>query len=206
MIRYAESLIHCTLYLNVALYIVVGVAAAAKQIWILVLFAALGALLSVCYMYAVRPRIPFASANLKVACSAIEAHKSMIFVAYLMIVIESVWVGIWGVGAIGVYSATGSITPVYDSQGNQIATVQRTSSAIYFLLLVSFYWGCIVCANIVHCRWGPLPLPLPRRCLTRSHVRMAAHNKFNVGIAVRPHNTSNTRTNTHNERAAWPAR
>lgn len=79
-------------------------------------------------------RLPFAAANLTVSCAALKAHPSTGCVVLGSMIASVVWVIVWVLALVG---------------------IDRVSSnGLSFLpgfgLLVSFYWGGMVCKNVSH--------------------------------------------------------
>lgn len=96
MTKLGESLIKCSIFMNIALYLVAAAAyVMMKQTMAALVFAALAAL-TFCYYNCVKSRIPFASANLAIACSATQKHGATKCVAFFMIAVQAVWCVLWG--------------------------------------------------------------------------------------------------------------
>jgi len=101
MVRLASVLIVCMLMTVVALTLVCA----------LVFFAVgsiVGGVLTLCfsvlcmfYLHYVRPRIEFASVNLKVACEAVQRVPATLVVAGLMLGAQAVWVIVWSIALLG---------------------------------------------------------------------------------------------------------
>lgn len=98
----------------------------------------------------VRNRIPFAAANLVVAGSAVEAHGTLICLAFSAILVEVAWILMWSLAAIGVFDATSSTGTTTDENGDKVEVNGGGSYAVYFFMSLSFYWGMGVINNIVH--------------------------------------------------------
>lgn len=133
MRSHAESIIKCTLWTSVVL----ECAAAAVMLFfsgIGAIFFVFIALITVWYAYSVRNRIPFASANLKTACSAVIKYNNTIYVACAALVLQLVWVVVWGMAFYGIEANTANDGRLCE-----------------FFMLVSFFWGLLVIKNIVHC-------------------------------------------------------
>lgn len=143
-------------------------------IFFLGVVGALLVLLNLCYVYAVRPRIPFAVANLRVAEAAISKHSTTYCVSIIFTIIQIAWVVLWSLAFLGVAeklknssTSTGTLTNgSYCTSSSQCASnscrlvsgsrecVSSTSAfftnsaggyVAYFFLLLSFYWGIQVC-------------------------------------------------------------
>ena len=94
-------------------------------------------LFTVCaYLYssAVKERIPFASSNLRTACIGVKHFSPKLpLVAAGALVAQCLWILIWAVAFLGFRASPNADNPL-----------------AYFLMLVSFYWGCLVVVNVVH--------------------------------------------------------
>ena len=151
IIANAEKMIRFVLNLNVLLsFVFAGLAFYYEQVWIgcILLFVAL---LNVCYLRAVQSRIPFASANLKVASAAIKENWSVVLVSYVVVLQSVVWSGIWVAASYGVYNYGNNEddTPTNDD-GTTSSDVGGSTGMMLFLLLLSFYWTHEILRNISH--------------------------------------------------------
>lgn len=96
-----------------------------------------------CYARAVWSRIPFATANLVAACTAIRAHAGVLLVALLFVALAFGWTLLWSVAAMGVWEE------VYDE--DLAADGQNPTNYGYlFLLLLSYFFTHQVVQNTVH--------------------------------------------------------
>ena len=86
------------------------------------------------YVYAVRRRIPFASANLATACAAVTDHPQVVYTAFGALVVQVLWVVFWSMAFFGVE-----------------ANSTDDGYICEFFMLISFFWGLLVIKNIVHC-------------------------------------------------------
>ena len=118
-----------------------------------------------------RSRIPFAVANLKVAAASIRKHPSTYCVAFLMLIVQIVWVFVWAFAFLGLTNHLGStnanllgngaecnsnsdcasgacrlFSSGYFCYGDSTSSpsLKSTSYVAYFFMLVSFYWGLTV--------------------------------------------------------------
>jgi hypothetical protein len=173
----AGVMIQVSLALNVvfaAILALAGFAAGSIVVGIIgLVFAGLAAL----YMYLVQKRIPFAKANLIVACEAVKAHASLYCVAFFIVFLQIAWILVWTLAFVGIAddlskenivnpgaSSNGaSCVSNGDCQSNSCAyqsdsgrsicqsdVVTAMSGVVYFFLLVSFFWGIQVVKNIAH--------------------------------------------------------
>ena len=88
--------------------------------------------LMVCYAYAVRSRIPFASANLVTGITAVKKNSGIIFVAYVYVALAFAWSILWVIAALSVFEMTSTC-----ADGNQSCEINY---GYLFLLLVSYFF------------------------------------------------------------------
>jgi Plasma-membrane choline transporter len=62
--------------------------------------------ITVCYAYAVWSRIPFATANLVTACTAIRANLGVAIYAYIFAIFAGLWSVTWSLAVFGVFDDT----------------------------------------------------------------------------------------------------
>jgi len=106
--------------------------------------------LMICYAFAVRSRIPFATANLVTALTGVRSNCGLFPMAYISVLVAFGWSLLWTVAFVAILDRT---TPC--SEQNQ----DGTSCAIYgspnygylFLLFVSYFYTHQVIQNVVHC-------------------------------------------------------
>ncbi|EQC31173.1 hypothetical protein SDRG_11099 [Saprolegnia diclina VS20] len=108
---------------------------------------ALGSLLSIImtvYVCCIRRRIAFASANLKVSCSAVLRYPVILLIALAATLVQVGWVLIW---AVATYAAVnhGEYTST-DGKGYNGAQ----KFGIFTLMLLAFFWTLFVIRNVVH--------------------------------------------------------
>lgn len=149
MMACAESLISACLIGSVITNFVMAVVfLAAGSPWA-ILWVAM-AFIGVCYAYFVWNRIAFASANLKVALTAVKANMSLVLIAALSLFVAFLW-SLWGLLnflAIAWHLKGGEGGG--DGEGDE-QSFQTMNGGILFLLLVGFYWGHQVIAAVVRC-------------------------------------------------------
>mmetsp|Transcript_27149 Transcript_27149/g.79061 ORF Transcript_27149/g.79061 Transcript_27149/m.79061 type:complete len:496 (-) Transcript_27149:347-1834(-) len=134
LIRFSSTVIACMLWLTP---VVIGFASVVYLsmgiIWLGVL-GLLFALVSACYAHAVRDRIPFASANLSVACRGVSHFSpAVLLAAGAGLAAQFVWIMMWGAAVVGTMHSTAN-----------------ENGFVFFLLLVSFFWTATVITNVVH--------------------------------------------------------
>ena len=140
LIRHAASSIRVCLKFNIWVYSFFALVFAIKRSIVGVLICLFFSLLSACYYRRVKSRIPFASSNLKVACSAIRSHFSLFFVVWFTSFCGVAWVFISCLANIGLF------TEVNNGEQKE----QDRNALLSFLMLISFYWGSQVARNIGH--------------------------------------------------------
>lgn len=84
------------------------------------------------YAYSVQRRIPFASANLKTALSAIQTNYGVCIVAYAVAAMANLWVVLWFLAILGVAFRSSSC-----SDGSCDMAMNHV---VFLLMLLSFYW------------------------------------------------------------------
>jgi len=82
------------------------------------------------YIKTVWSRIPFAAVNLKTALTAVKSNTGLVVVAYSLMALAFAWMGFWMVG--------------------MQSSLETSTGAVTFLLLVSFYWTYQVLCNTIH--------------------------------------------------------
>ena len=102
---------------------------------------------SLCYARAVWSRIPFASANLLTATTAVKSNCGVTVQAYLFVVLAFVWSMVWIVAVVGVFYATSTCTT---SATTGQTTCSSNSGWVFVLLLFSYYFVHQVLHNTVH--------------------------------------------------------
>jgi len=137
--RYATCLVWFSLLLSAAstlafAILMFGMGSIVGGIVFLVLFA-----LNCLYIYAVRSRIPFTTAILKIVVDIIRDYHGTVFTAYVAILFSIAWIFTWTIAA---SSALNSLENSDASNG--------VRGVVYFFFLVSFYWTSQVIANVVH--------------------------------------------------------
>ena len=88
--------------------------------------------ITVCYAFAVWSRIPFATANLVTACTAIRANLGVAVYAYLFALLAGLWAICWSVALAGVFDRT------IECDANNICS--NPSYGISFVLFLAFFF------------------------------------------------------------------
>lgn len=154
LMAHASSMIRIALWFNVGLTVVSALSTfAVSPIMGCLLLLMAG--INVWYIFAVQDRIAFASANLKAACAAVSQHTAIFFVAFLLLIKQTVWLLLWSLSAIGIYRMLVDSDPGCD-QLDARGRPQRMCGGVgggftLFFLLISVYWGQQVVQNILTC-------------------------------------------------------
>jgi len=94
----------------------------------------LGFFVTYCLLRAAHNKLAFASANLSIASSALQANRSPLCVVATSMLVSVAWTLFWSLGVLGMADAL----------------PRQTMNGIFFMLLVSFFWGCGVISNVAH--------------------------------------------------------
>jgi hypothetical protein len=87
---------------------------------------------SVCYAWAVWSRIPFATANLVTAITAIRANIAVVLIAYVLTLLAAGWSILWGFAFVGVFDQT------YGCDENNVC--DNVNYGFLFLLFVAYFF------------------------------------------------------------------
>ena len=155
--RFASSLIYCALYSSLALqaaFTVVFFVISPPAGIVMALILALQAV----YVYCIRKRIAFATAHVKAAVAALQAHRIVFAVAIALVFVQVLWVMLWELASLGVQSAINTAAaggngtaalgaPAAPANGTGAAglftnsTSSGAGGAVVFAMTVSLYWG-----------------------------------------------------------------
>jgi hypothetical protein len=115
------------------------------QIFMAIVFAVL-TLISVWYYWSIQSRIPFASAVIGAACGAIRQNFiGLVTTAYSGLIFQLLWILLWTVAMYGIvnsYNGSNDGNHHDDANGG-------LSGFVYFLMVLSMYWGVQVVHYIV---------------------------------------------------------
>jgi len=117
-------------------------------------FGLVGAILfalTLCYTYFVWSRIPFATANLVTAMTAIRTNFGVVFVAYFLVAVAAGWSILW-VNAVSGISNKLMTCPSTSSSSNTKAKCEINGAqyGYLFLLFLSYFFTHQVLQNSVH--------------------------------------------------------
>lgn len=97
------------------------------------------------FLFDIRSRIPFASANLRVACLAVSDYFRVILVAHGLVVVQLLWTSLWIISFIGVYGK------ILHEEGRDKRTTKTENSFILIFMILSLQWGQQVIQNVLRC-------------------------------------------------------
>lgn len=109
------------------------------------------------YICCVRRRISFSEAHLQAGCAALNSHGSLVLIAFLMIIIQFVWLLLSGLMIIGVQDKFSSLFPVVNetlsdstNANSEGGTQSWARTALSAPLILSLLWGTLTIGNIAH--------------------------------------------------------
>jgi len=106
-----------------------------------IIFFAIG----ICYAMAVWSRIPFATANLVTATTAIKGNCGVTIIAYIFVALAFGWSLMWTVAFAGVWNLTYECTTT-----GGVTECSNPSYGLLFVLFVSYFFTHQVLQNTVH--------------------------------------------------------
>eukprot|EP01084_Bolivina_argentea_P249815 418346_1 len=149
LIKYfASIIIKVMLFVNVILWIVVGIIGIITAQIFLAVVGFILAIFMALWMWCVWSRIPFASVLLSISSTIVSKYQGTIILSIFVILFDIAWIFIWG-SLFAVYIVTRPVVTTCNDSGECI-NVANTNNFIIFLLLVSMYWGFQVNQNISH--------------------------------------------------------
>jgi len=146
MISCASVLIKLSLLFSVVMALLSGAFCAMEGNYIGGGIALLFFALSVCYACLVWSRIPFATANLVTALTAVKSNFGITLLGYFFSAAAFAWTVVWGVAAIGVYD----VSPEADGCVDGKICAHKVNYGFLFLLFLSYYWVHQVFVYTVH--------------------------------------------------------
>jgi len=127
-----QFLIKAALIFSVFLALVWAVVAFAGGQYVIGVVGIIFFVLSVCYAYCVWSRIPFATANLVTAITAVRANLGLAVYAYLFAILAGGWTIVWSLAFLGVFDKT------YDC--DEKGDCQNPKYGILFVLFIALYF------------------------------------------------------------------
>jgi hypothetical protein len=101
--------------------------------------------LMVCYAYAVWSRIPFATANLRTATTAVRANCSVSFIAYIFTALAFAWFVLWSLAMAAIQK---DVLGCVEQDG--VTVCENLNYGVMFLLFVSLFFTAEVLKNCTH--------------------------------------------------------
>lgn len=130
MMRYATILIKMALFFSLGCSLAIGILGALSGQIMMAVMGFLSFALGLCYAYFVWSRIPFASANLNTALTAVKSNMGLAGVAYFFLFVAFGWSVWWSVASGGALANMGN--------------------GVLFFFLLSYFWTHQVIQNTVH--------------------------------------------------------
>merc|ERR1719410_53727 len=151
MKKFAETIIKTLLLMNIGMWIVVAcIGFMIPSGLSLVIIGVIMALFYSLWTWCRWRRIPFASELLKIASIVTSRYQGTILISLAVIAFNIFWIFIWGCCAVAYMMVTYKQTCTTDAYGYEYCTTQEPSTAVIFVLLISFYWGFQVNKNVSH--------------------------------------------------------
>jgi hypothetical protein len=101
--------------------------------------------LMICYAYAVWSRIPFATANLRTATTAVRANCSVSFIAYFFTALAFAWFVLWSLALAAIQK---DVLGCVEQDG--VTVCENLNYGVMFLLFVSLFFTAEVLKNCTH--------------------------------------------------------
>jgi len=137
MKRCSDTIIKCAFFINIVMLLLSLAACLVSRFIVGAIVFGIMAGFTILYYCAVRSRIPFTQAVIRVALVAIQTHPGPIAVSYVLAVLQIGWLALWSFATLCVYHLMGS-----DQTGAR--------GLVYFVCLISLYWTCQVLKNVGH--------------------------------------------------------
>ena len=108
-------------------------------------------------------RIPFAGVCLSIATAIIQQYTALIGLSFVAVFFAFIWYILWWFTIIG-----------------YVLSADEFSNVVYFLLLISLYWGTNVCMNVSHTTtWYVYPIYI------NFHISLFAVRTYEIHIPLR---------------------
>jgi Plasma-membrane choline transporter len=148
MMAIPETLIKISLIFVIAMGLAVCILAFASGSIFAGVLGAIFFLISLCYARAVWPRIPFASANLVTAVTAIRKNFGVVAYAYIFTLLGLAWSIMWA------FAFIGSVDSTYSCDANNVCTNPKYGM-IFVLFLAYFFTQQViqVCPFLFFITW-----------------------------------------------------
>ena len=136
--KYAMAAIKCMMITMITLKVALAMWFLASGLIFVGVMTLLAAAFAVCFFYLARHRLTFAAAHLEIACDAVRANPTTVYVAFSTQIVQLLWMLIWCLGLYGIVSDYSPST----NTGTFIAT------AFWMFCL---FWACNTAQNVAHC-------------------------------------------------------
>jgi len=130
---FPASIIKIMLVVQITAWVIVAIVGIAADIMALCIIALLIAAIYGLYTWCVWKRIPFAGVCLSIATAIIQQYTALIGLSFVAVFFAFIWYILWWFTIIG-----------------YVLSADEFSNVVYFLLLISLYWGANVCMNVSH--------------------------------------------------------
>jgi len=97
--------------------------------------------IGMCYARAVWNRIPFASANLKTACTSIKQNCGCIILSFLFVILSFALTFVWAIGTMGVFEK---------SCPDGVCDEGKQNYGLYFVMVFILFFGHQIIQNTLH--------------------------------------------------------
>jgi Plasma-membrane choline transporter len=103
--------------------------------------------LTCCYAYCVWSRIPFATANLVTAMTAVKANCGITVAAYIMAALAALWSFVWAVAFMGLFDSVYTCT---NPNIPETCVIEGSGWGYLFLLFLAYFFSHQVIQNTIH--------------------------------------------------------
>lgn len=150
LVKIPKIMIKASIFVQISLAIFwVIVSIVVKQFFVATI-AGIFLAITLCYARAVWSRIPFATANLKTACKAVNSNCGINIIAYFMVFLAFGWSMLWTIALSGVWDQTYTCEDRVDNNGNVKNTCQVNNFGYVFLIFLSYFFTHQVLQNALH--------------------------------------------------------
>lgn len=150
LVKIPKIMIKASIFAQVSLAVFWVIISVAVKQYFAAVIAGIFLAITVCYAFAVWSRIPFATANLKTACKAVNSNCGINVIAYFMVFLAFGWSMLWTVALSGVWDQTYSCEDRTDVNGNIKRSCRVNNYGYLFLLFLSYFFTHQVLQNALH--------------------------------------------------------
>ena len=140
LVRIPKFMIKASIYAQVSLSVAWVVICIYVKQYFAAVIAGIFLAITVCYAFAVWSRIPFATANLRTACKAVNSNCGINIIAYLMVFLAFGWSMLWTIALGGVWDQTYSCEERVRNDGKIVKTCRVNNYGYIFLLFLSYFF------------------------------------------------------------------